>query len=169
MGKISPASKLLAKTQPGFANAVRDNSPHELMKTLASSHETSSATKSLAVLTHLLTIRQNPTVQSHPNLVDQINNAFQQVITCWESQTKPGFIAIEDLRGAAYLNSLRPATYAAPKERFLAANPIRFARHQRAPPPANIPSIYNCLGSRPSRHFNCSPSAKRASILPTML
>ena len=123
MARISPASKLLAKTQPGFSNAVLNNCPHELMKTLESSHQTSSATKSLAALTHLLTIRQNPTVQSHPDLVDQINNAFQQVSTCWESKTNPGFVSLEDIRGAAYLSSLHPATYAAPKERFLAANP----------------------------------------------
>ena len=38
MTRIFPASKLLAKTQPGFSDAVPNNCPHELMKTLASSH-----------------------------------------------------------------------------------------------------------------------------------
>ena len=56
-------------------------------------------------------------------LVDHVNTAFHQAILCWPSPTQPGYIAVKDLRAAAYLNALDPTVYAAPKERFLSANP----------------------------------------------
>ena len=92
------------------------------MATLAASHQTSSATRSLSALAHFLSIRQNG--QSHPNLIDKINTAFDHVATCWESPIHAGYIVTEDLRAAAYFNALDASLYAAPKERFLAANPI---------------------------------------------
>ena len=76
ISKISPTSKLIAKTQPGYLQATQTNCPHELMTTLAASHQTSSATRSLSSLANFLSIRQNG--QSHPNLVDKINTAFDQ-------------------------------------------------------------------------------------------
>ena len=121
ISKISQTSKLIAKTQPGYSRAMQTNCPHELMATLAASHQTSSATRSLSALANFLSIRQNG--QSHPNLVDKINTAFDHVVTCWESPIHAGYIATEDLRAAAYLNALDASLYAAPKERFLAANP----------------------------------------------
>ena len=118
---ISLSSKMLAKTQPTYLVAVQNNCPHILFTTLAASHQRSSATRSLNSLTALLSIRQNGL--SHPMLVDHVNNTFDQVILCWQSPTQPGYIAVEDLRAAAYLNALDQTIYAAPKERFLSANP----------------------------------------------
>ena len=109
ISKVSPSSKLLAKTQPGYLQAMQTNCPHQFMMTLAASHQTSSATRSLAALSNFLSIRQNG--QSHPTLVDKINNAFDHVVTCWESTIYPGYIATEDLRAAAYLNALDPTIY----------------------------------------------------------
>ena len=73
ISKISQTSKLIAKTQPGYLRAtvvaglhsMQTNCPHELMATLAASHQTSSATCSLSALAHFQSIRQNG--QSHPN------------------------------------------------------------------------------------------------------
>lgn len=121
MSKISPTSKLIAKTQPGYLQAVQANCPHQLMATLTASHQTSSATRSLSALANFLSIRQNG--QSHPTLINKINTAFEHVVTCWQSPIHPGYIAVGDLLSAAYLTALDPVLYAAPKERFLASNP----------------------------------------------
>ena len=98
ISKVSLTSKLIAKTQLGYLQVMQTNCPHELMATMAASHQISSVTSLLSALAHYLSIRQNG--QSHLNLVDKINTAFDHVVTCWESSIHAGYIATEDLRAA---------------------------------------------------------------------
>ena len=75
--RISTSSKVLAKTQSECADATRMCCPHAFYRILSTSHQTSSATRSLAAILNFLTIRQ--TTESHPDLVNQINTSHQHV------------------------------------------------------------------------------------------
>ena len=119
--RISTSSKLLAKTQPEYADATRMCCPHALYRILSTSHQTSSATRSLAAILNFLTIRQ--TTESHPDLVNQINTTHQHVQLSWESALHPGYIRLSDLHSAAYLLALRADKYGAIKERLLSSHP----------------------------------------------
>ena len=90
--------------------------PHALYRILSTSHQTSSATRSLAAILNFLTIRQ--TTESHPDLVNQINTSHQHVQLSWES----GYIRLSDLHTAAYLLALRADKYDAIKERLLSSH-----------------------------------------------
>ena len=63
--RISNSSKLLAKTQPEYADATRMCCPHALYRILSTSHQTSSATRSLAAILNFLTIRQTTEVLTY--------------------------------------------------------------------------------------------------------
>ena len=115
------SSKLLAKTQPEYADATRMCCPHTLHCILSTSHQTSSATRSLAATLNFLTIRQ--TTESHPDLVNQINTTHQHVQLSWESALHSGYIRLSDLHSAAYLLALRADKYGAIKERLLSSHP----------------------------------------------
>ena len=95
--RLSTSSKLLAKTQPEYADAIRNCCPHALFRLLSISHQTSSATRSLAAIVNFLNIRQ--TSETHPELVDRINTAYCQVQSSWDSVAHPGYIKEIWVRG----------------------------------------------------------------------
>ena len=119
--RISASSKLLAKTQPEYSDAVRNCCAHALYRLLSVSRQSSGATPSLAALATFLNLRQ--TTETHPQLVDNINTAYQQAYSFWESAQYPGYINTSDLYSAAYLLALRTDKYGAIKEHLLAAHP----------------------------------------------
>ena len=53
ISKILQTSKLIAKTQPRYLRAMQTSCPHKLIATLAASHQTSSATRSLCLHLHI--------------------------------------------------------------------------------------------------------------------
>ena len=118
--RISTSSKLLAKTQSECADATRMCCPHAFYRILSTSHQTSSATRSLAAILNFLTIQH--TTESHPDLVNQINTTHQHVQLSWKSALHPGYIRLSDLHSAAYLLALRADKYGAIKERLLSSH-----------------------------------------------
>ena len=95
--------------------------PHALHRILSTSHQTSSATRSLAATLNYLTIRQ--TTESHPDLVNQINTTHQHVQLSWEPALHSGYIRLSDLHSAAFLLALRSDKYGEIKERLLSCHP----------------------------------------------